>query len=33
MQHLDLQVIRRALEWSVAGHRIWLRTVLATYGS
>ena len=33
MQHLDLQVIRRALEWSVAGQRIWLCTVLATYGS
>lgn len=33
MQHLDLQVIRRALAWSVAGQRIWLCTVLATYGS
>ncbi|MGF6558460.1 xanthine dehydrogenase accessory factor [Pseudomonas sp. S30_BP2TU TE3576] len=33
MQHLDLQVIRRALEWSTAGQRIWLCTVLATYGS
>ncbi|MBV4487185.1 XdhC family protein [Pseudomonas sp. SWRI153] len=33
MQHLDLQVVRRALEWSVAGQRIWLCTVLATYGS
>jgi xanthine dehydrogenase accessory factor len=33
MQHLDLQVVRRALEWSVAGQRVWLCTVLATYGS
>jgi mono/diheme cytochrome c family protein len=28
MQHLDLQVVRRALEWSVAGQRVWLCTVL-----
>ncbi len=33
MQHLDLQVVRRALEWSAAGQRVWLCTVLATYGS
>lgn len=33
MQHLDLQVIRRALAWSCAGQRIWLCTVLCTYGS
>ena len=33
MQHLDLQVVRRALEWSKAGQRIWLCTVLTTYGS
>lgn len=33
MQHLDLQVVRRALEWSAAGRRIWLCTVLTTYGS
>ncbi|KAA0994916.1 XdhC family protein [Pseudomonas sp. ANT_J12] len=33
MQHLDLQVVRRALEWSCAGQRVWLCTVLATYGS
>ncbi|MCU0088476.1 XdhC family protein [Pseudomonas koreensis] len=33
MQHLDLQVVRRALEWSTAGQRIWLCTVLTTYGS
>ncbi|WP_426160008.1 XdhC family protein [Pseudomonas sp. TSRC2-2] len=33
MQYLDLQVVRRALQWSVAGQRIWLCTVLSTYGS
>jgi len=33
MQHLDLQVVRRALAWSGAGQRLWLCTVLATYGS
>ncbi|QJI29998.1 XdhC family protein [Pseudomonas sp. ADAK18] len=33
MQHLDLQVMRRALEWSMAGQCVWLCTVLATYGS
>ncbi|HCP54257.1 MAG TPA: XshC-Cox1 family protein, partial [Pseudomonas sp.] len=33
MQHLDLQVVCRALEWSQAGQPIWLCTVLATYGS
>ncbi|NWC92758.1 MULTISPECIES: XdhC family protein [unclassified Pseudomonas] len=33
MQHLDLQVMRRALEWSLTGHCVWLCTVLATYGS
>ncbi|HSC83652.1 MAG TPA: XdhC family protein, partial [Pseudomonas sp.] len=33
MQHLDLQVIERALAWSCAGQRIWLCTVLTTYGS
>ena len=33
MQHLDLQVVRRALEWLTAGQRIWLCTVMATYGS
>ena len=33
MQHLDLQVVRRALEWSATGQRVWLCTVLATYGS
>ncbi|WP_085703499.1 XdhC family protein [Pseudomonas sp. B15(2017)] len=33
MQHLDLQVVRRALEWSTAGRRIWFCTVLTTYGS
>lgn len=33
MQHLDLQVIERALAWSAAGQRVWLCTVLSTYGS
>lgn len=33
MQHLDLQVVRQALKWSVAGQRVWLCTVLFTYGS
>ncbi|MGE8178021.1 XdhC family protein [Pseudomonas fluorescens] len=33
MQHLDLQVVRRALDWSSAGQRVWLCSVLGTYGS
>ncbi|MDU4254804.1 XdhC family protein [Pseudomonas sp.] len=33
MQHLDLQVVRQALKWSAAGQRVWLCTVLFTYGS
>jgi xanthine dehydrogenase accessory factor len=33
MQHLDLIVVRKALEWSRAGQRVWLCTVLSTYGS
>lgn len=33
MQHLDLIVVRKALEWSRAGQRVWLCTVLTTYGS
>lgn len=33
MQHLDLQVIEQALNWSRSGERVWLCTVLATYGS
>ncbi|MFQ6576413.1 XdhC family protein [Pseudomonas sp. UM16] len=33
MQHLDLQVVRQALKWSAAGQRVWLCTVLCTYGS
>jgi xanthine dehydrogenase accessory factor len=33
MQHLDLQVIEQALRWSQAGQRLWLCTVLGTYGS
>ncbi|WP_447745765.1 XdhC family protein [Pseudomonas nicosulfuronedens] len=33
MQHLDLQVVRQALKWSNAGQRVWLCSVLFTYGS
>ncbi len=33
MQHLDLQVIERAINWLEAGEPIWLCTVLATFGS
>ncbi|QRY79722.1 XdhC family protein [Pseudomonas sp. PDNC002] len=33
MQHLDLQVVRQALQWSSAGQRVWLCSVLFTYGS
>lgn len=33
MQHLDLLVLRQALDWSLAGQRLWLCTVLFTYGS
>lgn len=33
MQHLDLLVVRQALQWSAAGQRVWLCTVLSTYGS
>ncbi|MGP5711936.1 XdhC family protein [Vreelandella alkaliphila] len=33
MQHLDLQVIERALKWANQGLTIWLCTVLKTFGS
>lgn len=33
MQHLDLQVIDKALQWARAGDTVWLCTVLSTYGS
>ena len=33
MQHLDLQVVQRAGQWSRDGVRVWLCTVLCTYGS
>jgi xanthine dehydrogenase accessory factor len=33
VQHLDLQVVRQALQWSSAGQRVWLCSVLFTYGS
>ncbi|WP_240441378.1 hypothetical protein, partial [Pseudomonas aeruginosa] len=26
MQHLDLQVVRKALKWSVGGERVWFCT-------
>ncbi|WP_252089572.1 XdhC family protein [Pseudomonas sp. MWU13-3659] len=33
MQHLDLQVVQQAAQWSRDGLRVWLCTVLGTYGS
>jgi len=33
LEHLDLQVIRQALAWAEQGRRVWLCTVLTTYGS
>lgn len=33
MQQLDLQVIEQALDWIREGERVWLCTVLATFGS
>ncbi|WP_263144077.1 XdhC family protein [Pseudomonas sp. RIT-PI-AD] len=33
MHHLDLQVIQRARAWTGDGHRVWLCTVLSTFGS
>lgn len=33
MQHLDRQVIDKALAWACAGDTVWLCTVLSTYGS
>ena len=33
MQHLDLQVIERALKWANQGLTVWLCTVLKTFGS
>ena len=33
MQHLDLQVVRQAAQWSRDGLPVWLCTVLCTYGS
>ncbi|WP_313651634.1 XdhC family protein, partial [Pseudomonas soli] len=33
MQHLDLQVVRQAAQWSRDGLRVWLCSVLCTYGS
>ncbi|QXH53952.1 XdhC family protein [Pseudomonas fakonensis] len=33
MQHLDLQVVQQAGQWARDGLRVWLCTVLCTYGS
>jgi xanthine dehydrogenase accessory factor len=33
VQHLDLQVVRQAAQWSRDGLPVWLCTVLCTYGS
>lgn len=33
MQHLDLQVIDKALQWVADGQDVWFCTVLSTYGS
>jgi xanthine dehydrogenase accessory factor len=33
VQHLDLQVVQQAAQWSRDGLRVWLCTVLCTYGS
>lgn len=33
MRHLDLQVIQQARAWAVSHQRLWLCTVLNTYGS
>lgn len=33
MQHLDLQVIERALQWANQGRLVWLCTVISTFGS
>ncbi|WP_119153367.1 XdhC family protein [Caldimonas tepidiphila] len=33
MEAMDLAVLRAAADWSAAGHRCWLATVVETYGS
>lgn len=33
MRYLDTQVIEKALQWARTGERIWLCTVVSTYGS
>ncbi len=33
MDSLDLQVLTQARDWHVAGHRVWLVTVIETWGS
>lgn len=33
MQHLDVQVVKRALDWLREGETVWFCTVLSTFGS
>lgn len=33
MDSLDLEVLRQARDWHAAGHRVWLVTVIETWGS
>jgi xanthine dehydrogenase accessory factor len=33
MQSLDLDVLERARDWKLAGHRVWLLTVAQTFGA
>jgi xanthine dehydrogenase accessory factor len=33
MQSLDLDVLHSALDWTAAGHRVWLATVTQTFGA
>ena len=33
MDSLDLQVLQQARDWQQSGHRVWLVTVVETWGS
>ncbi|HJW12388.1 MAG TPA: XdhC family protein, partial [Albitalea sp.] len=33
MDSLDLQVLAQARDWFAAGHKVWLVTVIETWGS
>ena len=33
MDSLDLQVLMQARDWFVQGHKVWLVTVIETWGS